>query len=214
MVISHLGAQFFKVTFGDTTLAFDPISKTSKLKGAKFGADIAFISVNHPDMNGAEQVALGDRQPVVIDGPGEYEIQGIFATGYQSVSHYGGQERINTIYILKFEGMKLCFLGALGSGELPQAVKEASDDIDILFVPIGGDGVLDAAEAHKLAVKLESKLVIPMHYRTSMGDIGDKDALTTFLKEEGSEKLKPLDKLTLKKKDLDGKGNEVVLLGS
>ena len=51
MVISFLGAQFFKVSFGDTTLAFNPISKRSKLKQARFGADIALISVNHVDFN-------------------------------------------------------------------------------------------------------------------------------------------------------------------
>jgi L-ascorbate metabolism protein UlaG (beta-lactamase superfamily) len=208
MIISYHGAQCFKVSFGDTTLAFDPISRASTLKGAKFGADIAFISLNHPDMNGHEQATLGDREPVVISGPGEYEISGIFARGIASVSTYGGVERINTIYMLTFEGMKLCFMGAHGQPDLPQEVKSLSDDIDILFLPIGGNGVLTPAEAHKLAVKLEPKIIIPMHF----GDIGEKGALAEFLKEEGSENTKPLDKLTLKKKDLDGKQGEVIVL--
>jgi hypothetical protein len=40
MIITFLGAESFKVSFGDTTLAFNPISKDSTLKSAKFGADI------------------------------------------------------------------------------------------------------------------------------------------------------------------------------
>ena len=32
MVISYHGGQCFKVSFGDTTLAFNPISKKSKLE--------------------------------------------------------------------------------------------------------------------------------------------------------------------------------------
>ena len=103
----------------------------------------------------------------------------------------------------------MCFLGALGVKDLPKEVEEALDEIDILFVPIGGNGVLNPAEAYKLAVKLEPGLIIPMHY----GEIGDKTALKTFLKEAGEENTKPTEKLTLKKKDLEGKEAEIVVLG-
>ena len=58
-------------------------------------------------------------------------------------------------------------------------VNDGETTVDILFVPIGGDGVLDPAQAYKLAVSLEPKLIIQMHY----GDVGDKNALKTFLKE-------------------------------
>lgn len=208
MVISYHGAEFFKVTFGDTTLAFNPISKDSKLKSTKFGADVAFVTLNHQDMNGVAQVTHGEREPLVLDGPGEYEVAGIFARGYASDSHYDTDKRINTIYVLKFEGMKLCFLGALGSATLPPEAKEMMDNIDVLFVPIGGDGVLEPADAHSLAVKIEPKIIIPMHY----GEVGIKEALKIYLKEEGAEAIKPIDRLTLKKKDLEGKNAEVVVL--
>ncbi len=79
--------------------------------------------------------------------------------------------------------------------------------MDILFVPIGGDGVLDAATAYKLAISIEPKLIIPIHY----GDVGSKDALKIFLKEAG-ENPTPVPKLTLKKKDLEGKEAEIVVL--
>ena len=54
MVITYQGLQCFKVQFGDTVLAFDPISKSSKSKATSFGADITLISVNNPDMNGKD----------------------------------------------------------------------------------------------------------------------------------------------------------------
>jgi len=53
-------------------------------------------------------------------------------------------------------------------------------------------------------------VIIPMHY----DGIGQKDALKTFLKEAGAESSKPVDKLTIKKKDLEGKAGEVVVLKS
>jgi L-ascorbate metabolism protein UlaG (beta-lactamase superfamily) len=80
---------------------------------------------------------------------------------------------------------------------------------DLLFLPIGGQGVLDAAKAYKLAVSLAPKIIIPNHF----GDIGDSQALKSFLKEAGVNP-DPLPKLTLKKKDLEGKEGDVIVLES
>ena len=49
-----------------------------------------------------------------------------------------------------------------------------------------------------------------MHYG---GDI-DKNALKVFLKEAGAEGAEHLDKLTLKKKDLEGKEAEVMVIAA
>jgi len=196
-----------KVQFGDTVVAFNPVSKDSSLKTSKFGADVVLSSINHEDMNGVDQISFGEKKPFVITGPGEYETKGIFIKGLPSESGYGGEKRINTVYTLSLEGMNICFLGALNTPELPKETDEAIDEVDILFVPIGGDGVLDSAKAYKLAVSIEPKIIIPIHY----GDMGTKEALKNFLKEAG-ENPAPVPKLTLKKKDLEGKEAEVVVL--
>lgn len=204
MIITHQGVQSFKVQFGDTVLAFDPISKQSKHKAGSYGADIALISLNHPDMNGKDQTSRGDKESFVIDGPGEYEIGGVLIKGLSSVSSYDGSEKINTIYSVNLENMNLCFLGALGNPKIPSEAIEAIDGVDILFVPISGDGVMDPHEAYKFAVSLEPSIIIPMNYSDT--------SLKVFLKEGGSEGLKPVDKLTIKKKDLEGKKGEIIVL--
>ena len=107
--------------------------------------------------------------------------------------------------------MNLCFLGALSAPDLPQEARQELEDVDILFTPIGGAGVLDAEDAYKLAVKLEPHVVIPMHYGEIEGHA--ESALRRFLKESG-EDAKPVDKLTLKKKDLEGKEAEIVVLSA
>lgn len=205
MVISYLGGECFKITQGDLTLAFNPPSKDSSLKASKFGSDIMLVSQDHEDFNGTENASFGEREPFVIDGPGEYEVRGIAVRGFASESRFGpGGPHINTIYSLSLEGVNLCFLGALGSPALPASAKQELDDIDILFLPVGGDSVLSHAEAYKLAVQLEPKLIIPMHY--------DEKSLKAFLKEAGAEGVKAEEKLTLKKKDLDGKQADIVVL--
>lgn len=206
MIISYQGAQSFKVQFGDTVLAFDPVSKKSKFRANNFGADIALISLNHPDMNGVDQVNRGEKQAFIINGPGEYEIQGVFIKGLPSVSNYDGQTRINTVYTINFENMNLCFLGGLGDVQIPNETKEGIDGVDILFVPIGGSsaGVLSPADAYKFAVSLEPSIIIPMNF--------DEKSLKAFLKEGGDEGIKSIEKLTIKKKDLEGKEGEIVVL--
>lgn len=206
MVITYHGGECFKVSFGETTIAFNPPAKNSKLPSVKFGADAAFISMRHPDFNGREQVAHGERQPFVADGPGEYEIGDVTARGFGVKTKYDGEERFNTIYQVQLEGMNLVFLGALSDPEIDPKILSELGDIDILFLPIGGGDVLEVPQASKLAVKLEANLVIPMHY--------DEKALKAFLKEEGVQNGKPLEKLTIKKKEVSVMENEIVVLGS
>jgi L-ascorbate metabolism protein UlaG (beta-lactamase superfamily) len=211
MVITYQGGDFLKIQFGDITIAVNPISKDSKLKQARFGADIALISADHADLNGIDQVSHGDKKPFAINNPGEYEVKGVFIKGLPSTTSYGlssgKAQLVNTIYTVSLENMNLCFLGVLDSHELPSATVEELDEIDVLFVPIGGEGVLEPAKAYKLAVSLEPKIIIPTHY----GDVGAKDALKAFLKEAG-ESPKAEDKLTLKKKDLEGKEADIFVL--
>ncbi len=210
MIITYHGADFFKVSFGDTTLAVNPISKDSKIKSTRFGSDITLVSLRSPEHNGTDVTSRGEKESFLIQGPGEYEVSGVFIKGFLSKSNYGGEDKINTIYTVSLEGINLGFLGALSEKELSAEAKEALDGIDVLFVPIGGDGVLDPATAHKIAVQFEPKIIIPSHF----GEVGNKDALKVFLKEAGEESVKPVDKLTLKKKDLDGKEGDVIVLES
>ncbi|MBI4155767.1 MAG: MBL fold metallo-hydrolase [Candidatus Zambryskibacteria bacterium] len=214
MVITYHGVDFFKVQFGDTVLAVNPISKDSKVKGARFGSDITLISLNSPEHNGADVTSRGEKESFLINGPGEYEVSGIFIKGFLSKSNYGSKVSVNTIYTVSLEGMNICFLGALSDTALSAEAKEAIEETDILFVPIGGlpaqagTGVLDPGTAHKLAVQFEPKIIIPSHF----GGIGDPSALKKFLKEAGEENVKPIDKLTIKKKDLDGKEGDIIVL--
>lgn len=211
MVITHHGGQCFKVTFGDLTLVFDPISKNGTLPAVRFGADIALVSRNHPDTNGVDEVTYGDKVPFVVEGPGEYERQGIVIQGFLSKSQYGlakGQEEaVNTVYAVDLEDMTLVHLGALSDTELSKEAREGIGEIDVLFVPVGGDGVLTPAKAHELVVSLEPKIIIPMHW----SGMGEAKSLDAFLKDSGNGSEK-LDKLTLKKKDLAGRDGSILVL--
>ena len=205
MIITYIGKQFFKIGQGEMVLAFNPVSKNSKTGiSAHFGADIALITTNHPDYNGVDQLSHGDRVPFVISGPGDYEVKEIFIKGVMSNSEISNKKYINSIYILTVDGINIVFLGALSDLEFSKEAREAIEDVDILFVPVGGNGLLDAKQSAKIASSLEPKMIIPMDY--------DNASLKAFLKEIGEEKAEVVDKLTLKRKELEGKEGEVVVL--
>ncbi len=207
MIITNFGRQHFKLQVGDLTFAINPVSKDGKGKVVKYGADVCLITTNHPDYNGVDQVTHGDKVPFVIKGAGEYEVAGIFIKGFNTeVELMDGKSKKkyqNTTYCFTFDGIKITFLGALHQKLEPQH-KEIIDETDILFVPVGGDDTtLNPYDAEKVTVSLEPHIVVPMDY--------DERTLPIFLKEAGAEKVEPVEKLTIKKKDLDAKLGEVVL---
>lgn len=208
MIITYLGKQFFKIAQGDLVVAVNPISKDSKgdTKGSRFGSDIALSTTNHPDYNGFDMVGHGDNVPFEVKGPGDYEIKGIFIKGIMTESILSEKKYINTIYSLTIDNISICFLGCMSNNKVSAEIRGDIGTPDILFVPIGNHDLLDPAEAYKLAVSLEPKIIIPMDY--------DEKTLKAFLKEGGQEKVAPVDKLTLKAKDIVGREGEIVVLSS
>ena len=217
MILTYHSGACIRASAGDTALVFGPVSKQSKnFKPTNFGADVAFIPLNHPDMNGAEEASRGEKKPFVIFGPGEYEVSArggsssggkdsipVTASGFPTRSRHNEKDLINTVYSLKFDGLNVLYLGALATPELPAELLEM-DEPDVLIIPVGGGHMLTPADAQKLAVKLEAKIVIPIMY--------DDKSLKQFLKEAGEEGTKPVDKLTVKPRDVADKQNEVVVL--
>ncbi len=205
MIITYFGKQFFKIQQGEMVLALNPVSKESETGiNSRFGADIALVTTNHPDYNGTEQLVYGEREPFVVRGPGDYEVRDIFIKGVLSEGPEKPKKHVNSIYSFTVDGIDICFLGALSNGNINKEAGESLGEPDILFVPVGGDTVLDAKAAAKIAASLEPKIIIPMDY--------DANSLKAFLKEFGEEKPETVDKLTLKRKDLEGKNGEVFVL--
>jgi L-ascorbate metabolism protein UlaG (beta-lactamase superfamily) len=208
MVITYHGLTCFKIQSGDTTLVFDLPSKKSSAKIPRFHADIIVQSL--PSQAGQSYDGEVPANSFLIDGPGEYEIKGVYIHGLKSYhdSVSGKKHGLNTVYSLRFENINLCFLGNFGEKELRPELKEEIGKVDILFIPIGGDTVLDAEEARNIVNQIEPVIAIPMHYSFS----GRRDALKDFLHEMGQKDVKAIEKLSIKKKDIAENGTHVVVL--
>ncbi|MEK7613756.1 MAG: MBL fold metallo-hydrolase [Patescibacteria group bacterium] len=206
MVISYIGGHCFKLSSGDTTIAINPPRSTSEFKVSKFGADVVLISAADPEWDGEETASHGGKEPFVIRGPGAYEVGDVVVTGYASEGALGKEtsEFGNTVYVVEFDGMKVLLLGALSSTKLSPELRADLDEINIVFVPVGGK-TLDPKGAHELVVSLEPNVIIP--YAVD----GDAD-IKSFVKTAGAHEVKPVDKLTLRAKEVALMSGEVVLL--
>lgn len=205
MIITYHKEGFVKVQQGDLVVAFNPISREIDPKATRFGADLCLIALNSPSFNGCETVTFGNKDPFVINGPGEYEIDGIFVYGLTSE---GADGQVNTIFTTEIDGIRLCHLGALANPALGPKTIEDIGGVDVLFVPIAGGPVLSPKDAAKLAASLEPKIIIPIMFENGEGE----SALKTFTKEIGGNSDNRTDKLTIKKKDVDGKEDEVIII--
>lgn len=207
MVITNHGLDCFKLKYGDTTVAFNPPAEDSDLDEHRFGADIVMQSIRHPDYAGGHLLSAGDKDPVVLNGPGEYEISGISIDGIASDAHYDDQKQINTIFVFRMQDMDICFIGPIASKDLPPGAQELMESIDLLFVPIGGEPTLTPSDAYKLAVQIEPAIVIPTHFTDA-----DDDGLNTLVNESGQDDVGRGEKLTLSSRDLSGRDTDIEII--
>lgn len=217
MIVTYYGLQFFKFQVGDLTMAYNPFGKEHGRKPPKFSADIALSSMRHPDFNALEQLEHGGSSPFLITGPGEYEISGVMVSGVGVPTRYDGAEHINTAYSIQLEGMKLGLLGAVSSAdEITEDVRAALGHVDILFVPIAGGDVLAPRDAQKVSVSFAPALIIPMHIEPADAQSKKPSSkeLSHFLEEAGKKDIEPVPKLTLKKKDIEGKEGNIAVLSA
>lgn len=206
MVITYFGKSYFKLTLGDLTIAINPPTKDSKAfnKVPRFGADIALISTHTADTDGVETVTLGDKEPFVMDGPGNYEVRDLLFTGTVSGIELDKKQYVNTIFGFELDGIKIAFMGLIDDDKtLSPEAKEIASNADMIFMPVSV-GDLDPGKAYKIATSFDPNVIIPYEY--------DEGSLKQFLKEGGQEKNESQDKATLKRKDLDGKEGYILLL--
>lgn len=202
MVISHYGLGMVKIALGERVIVFNPIGKEANREPVRFGADLALVSLHDAAYNGVSEVSRGERVPFVIDGPGEYEVEGIFVRG---LAAGGAGGKINTIYLLVLDGLRLVHLGMPEKPDLSDSLVEALGAIDLLFLPIS-NGSWSSKAAAAVVTLVEPKVVVPVNF--------DSRSLPLFLKEMGEEKKDAIESWTLKRKDLAEKEGEVVIIKS
>jgi L-ascorbate metabolism protein UlaG (beta-lactamase superfamily) len=217
MEITWYGHSCFRLTERNyATVVTDPYdSKSIGYEPIKLRSDIVTVSHDAPGHSNTDAVKGTSH---VIDGPGEFEIGGVFVTGVQADSTTGkkkgkskdGEEPVrNTIYVFDYDGITVAHLGDLK--EVPtQSEIESLGTINVALVPVGGGGGLNAAKAAEVISLIEPNLVIPMHYATPAVKVS-LDSLNKFIKEMGLSKPDTQPSLKVTRSGLPDETRVVVL---
>ena len=166
MEISFVGHSCFRLRGRDASVVIDPYGKgigLTTLVPSRFAADILVITHDHPGHNNTAMVG-GD--PMVISGPGEYEVKGVSIQGVSAFHDDESGARLGrvTIFAITIDEVVVAHLGDLGHA-LTEAQQDQLGHVDVLLVPVGGGNSLSATAAAAVANQLEAKVVVPMHYR-------------------------------------------------
>jgi len=179
MEITWLGHSCFllKDSIGRTLLT-DPFDPTIGYETYKGSSDIVTISHQHFDHNYTKDLKSGYK---IIDKIGMFYIYDIPIKGIPSYhdKNKGSKRGDNIIFTFKIDNYMICHLGDLGH-PLSNEDMDAIGSIDILFIPVGGNYTLNGKEASEVTKKLNPKIVIPMHYKTSLASF-PLEGVETFL---------------------------------
>jgi len=205
MELIWLGSFCFRIRSREATIVTDPCPKSSGYAIGKVAADIVTVSSDHPDNSNLAAVAGA---PLVIWGPGEYEKAQVLITGI-ATDRQPGEATKSTAYVIETENMRICHLGRLSHVPTSDEVEEMSG-VDLLLVPVGGNGALDATQAQETITLLEPKMIIPMNYATPAAR-AKLDPVDSFLRETGAPAVEPLPRLSVNHSSLPHEPTVVLL---
>ena len=208
MEITWYGHACFRLSDRGVVVVTDPFGEHLAYARPRIRADVVTISHEHPGHSNRIGFRGGPR---FFDGPGEYEVRGVFVTGIATYhdSRSGSSRGRNTVFLFEFNGLTVCHLGDLG--HVPtQSQVEALSDVDVLLIPVGGLHTIDASKATEVISLIEPRLVIPMHYKTPREE-ARLHTVDRFLKEMGLAPTSPQPELRITKSSLPDE-TQVILL--
>jgi L-ascorbate metabolism protein UlaG (beta-lactamase superfamily) len=179
--ITWYGHSCFRITErGRVATVTDPYSESIGLPALKVKGEV--VTISHPEP-GHSYVEGVKGEPVVINGPGEYEIGGVFISGIAMHAIEGDVARWNVAYLFQYDNLTVLHLGDLA--HVPdQSTIEALGEVNVLLVPVGGGNSLRASQAADVIGMIEPNFIVPMHYELP-GLQFELDPVDRFLKAMG-----------------------------
>ena len=178
MEITWSGHSCITLKGKEVTLVIDPCSPEYGCVAKRATPDAVLVSHDHPGHSFIEDIPDKAR---IFRGAGEYEIGKAFITGLNSFhdDENGAVRGKNTVFVIEMEGLTICHVGDLGhplSGSLAKGVGK----VDILCLPVGDVATLSVSSARTLALSVEARYILPMHYRTDVAR-PELEPVDTFL---------------------------------
>ena len=155
MEITWLGCSSTRLVSGDVVLLTDPFPDIV------VPPEIHIVAVTNDDPQHSAYDAVGGESHL-IDGPGMYEVLGYNITGIGTALSDGEDDRrINTVYVIRSDGVSVCYLGALTT-KLSARQLDSLGSVDVLVVSMQQRGEVNPTELYRLVNVLGPRIVIPV----------------------------------------------------
>ena len=181
--IEYKGGNTVVIATKKAKIATDPKLSLVGLKDANVKDAIELATEERFALNSADA-------KIRIECPGEYEVADFSIRGVATRRHIDSAQdpKLATIYRIEVGDVKIALLGNIDP-ILTDDQLELIGLIDIVILPVGGGGyTLDATSAAQILRQLDTKVVIPIHYRDSnLKYEVPQDSLEVFTKEFGGE---------------------------
>jgi len=149
----------------DITLVTDPHDgKSIGIPAPNIEGDIILVSHDHYDHNSVKTVEkIGSK---VVRDERKRNIYNVVIRGIKTYhdENFGDSRGENIIFKFLIDDINFCHLGDLGH-ILEEDIAEKIGDVDILFIPVGGNFTIDANYAWKIVNLIKPSIIIPMHYK-------------------------------------------------
>lgn len=205
MDIQFYGANCVTLTTKQARVVVDDNLSVLGSKSVAKAGDVALFTTAHG--------IPAQPTKIIIDQPGEYEVSEVSIYGIAARAHMDEEgQRTATMYKLVADDQRVLITGHIYP-ELSDSQLELIGMVDIMFVPVGGNGyTLDSIGALKLIKKIEPKLVILTHYgHKGLSFPVPQHTLEEALKGLGMEPKETVARLKLKPADLSGTTQLIVL---
>lgn len=162
--IQYIGRSCVRVRGKEGIVICDPRPQSQRTPNdnARLNGHVVTLSTHDTTHVDAAGVKPLKERVFVVDGPGEYEVQGIMIHGTRTYRDANGKEgrNHNTVYVVHLDELAFCHLGELGH-DLTTAQIEDMGAVDVLFVPTYGS--LPPAKLVEIAAAIEPRAIIPLY---------------------------------------------------
>lgn len=128
--------------------------------------DLLIVTHEHLDHNAVEIVAGEPTVVRSVAGTHSSPLGEVVAIASEHDGAAGTERGPNTIVVFELDGLRVAHFGDFGQPALRPEQRAHLDDIDLLFLPVGGGPTIDGPTAAAIAKDLAPSWVVPMHYKT------------------------------------------------
>lgn len=159
MKITWLGHSCMQLSYGESSIVFDPFSPgyVPGLSDISVEADMVLCSHEHGDHNYSAAVTLKNHRTLPFS---------ITTVSSWHDENHGRDRGGNTIAIVDMpDSTRAVHLGDLGHIPDESQLLQIGHP-DALMIPIGGFYTIDAAAAKQICDIIKPRVIIPMHYKS------------------------------------------------